>query len=462
MDIRETLIAQVREVLIRENDQVGKQDLYLLFVNECQEAQLSEEDFYKLILKPAYKSIDWEAIDKAWAEGARLEALKVQQQKDHEDAVQEAPALIDRLITVAFEDGIVTAAELEVIFEKARNLSQDTSKLVIRVDTLLHERGYKSWPRANFEAPTLMAMLLSADWYDALHYPTPVQAAPPPAANKPPVVTGTPTIHHFMASRTSVKKGEQVILSWHVSGVSEIFISNLGYTTMINGSHTVSPQQSTDYKLVAGKVEQLIHIEVKKPFRLFKMLLVIVLVLATAIAVSHMINGDNDEPESPTTDMSVTEADRYKPATLDELRSGGGASGLTDAAARELRSAVTGYYQALNRQPVRYDEVSRYFAFPLDNYYGNSKPDRQSLEKSLAAYYGRIVTYVHHDLSGGSRFTGKKNGHYYLTIDETCRYRERKAPDVIVTMDVTETIVLDEQYKIISINTQRKSGRNKR
>jgi hypothetical protein len=466
-DSRETLIAQVREVLIRENDQIGKHELYLLFINECNEAKLTEEDFYKFILKPAHKSVDWEAIDKAREEGQRLEQQEAQRQKEHENAVQEAPALIDRLIAVAFEDGIVEAAALEVIFEKARTLSQDTSKLVIRIDAMLHQKGFRSWPRANFDAPTLMAMLLSADWYDAAHFPKPAPAASTvaSAAQPPPPVSGTPRIHHFTASKRTVKKGEPVIISWEVSGIREVFIANLGYTSMLNGSHTVSPQQSTTYKLVAGKLEQVINIEVRKPLSFFKILLVTLLVLAGAILAFRFVGNlseDNSTEQPAVTATENTGTDNYNATTLTDLRNGGGRSGLTDDEARKIAIAVSGYYKALNRQPISYEEIGNYFAFPLTNYYGGRKANREALYKSLAAYYEGVVISWNHQLGATSRFVRKKGGLYHLSIDEVYSYREIKSPDSLVVLDLTETLILDKEYRIVSVNTQKKSTRSKR
>lgn len=465
MEKKEALIEQVRDILIRENDQISKHELYLRFINECSEAELTEEDFYKQILKPAHKSIDWDAIQSAADEGKRIEEQEALKQKEHENAVREAPALIERLIEVAFEDGVVEAAALETIFEKARLLDQDVSALVTRVDGLLHQKGFKSWPRANFDAPTLKAMLLSSDWYDGAHYPRPATPVTPPVNPQNMQAAGPPRIHHFSANKKVIKKGEDVILSWQVSGVKEVAISGLGYTGTVSGSHTVMPQKSTVYKLTAGKIEQSISIEVTSGSSFWRTFVITALVVAVLIAgwrfAGDYLIADTTDQTSSTGIDTTTAASVYNATPLRQLRDGAGNSGLAEEEARGIVKTIDGYYTTINRVPADYNEISYYFHFPVSNYYGTKKLNRGGLMKSLAAYYEGVVIYWNNRVEESSHFTKKKNDKYYITIDEVYSYRKAKSADTLVVLDLTESLVLDKDYKIVSANTLKKATKSR-
>lgn len=67
----QVLISQVHQVLIETNDSQSPQQLYSRFVNECNELNITEKDFYKQILKPAYKSINWDLVKPKNNETAR-------------------------------------------------------------------------------------------------------------------------------------------------------------------------------------------------------------------------------------------------------------------------------------------------------------------------------------------------------------------------------------------------------
>jgi rRNA maturation endonuclease Nob1 len=67
----EPLTTQVRRVLIESNDRLSPQELYSRFINECTQLNIEEKDFYSNILKPAYKSINWDLINKGNNEAVR-------------------------------------------------------------------------------------------------------------------------------------------------------------------------------------------------------------------------------------------------------------------------------------------------------------------------------------------------------------------------------------------------------
>ena len=173
----ETLIEQVREVLILTEDSKPRHEIYSQFVNQANSLNLTEDNFYKSVLKVAHKSIDWDYIE-------NQKKLKLQEKKENEEKekaleleleevkkqIQYAPQFIDRLIKTAFDDGIVDKDELRLIFDRAERLSQDTYSISDKISALFDEKNFKSYPKANYELPTLRDTLCSTNWYNVEQY----------------------------------------------------------------------------------------------------------------------------------------------------------------------------------------------------------------------------------------------------------------------------------------------------
>lgn len=77
----DSLIEQVRAVLIETEDAIAKHEIYNRFINECRAYSLSEDDFYKNVLKPAYKSIDWNELE---------EQIRIKELQQIDEEFQEA------------------------------------------------------------------------------------------------------------------------------------------------------------------------------------------------------------------------------------------------------------------------------------------------------------------------------------------------------------------------------------
>jgi hypothetical protein len=176
-------IDQVREELVRSGGQQPRHETYNHFVNESNALQLSEQDFYKTILKPADKSIDWDAIQATEKQKIETQMRLEVELKEKEEEIANAPVYIDRLIKTAFEDGIVEGEELKKIFTKAASLQQNTTSLSLAINRLLDERDFKSYPKANFDAGNLKDTLTSTNWYNASLYAS--MTAPPPPGPEP-------------------------------------------------------------------------------------------------------------------------------------------------------------------------------------------------------------------------------------------------------------------------------------
>jgi len=173
----ETVIEQVRALLIQSEDGMQRHEIYNQFVNEAKSNNLTEDEFYKKILKPAHKSIDWNYIEeqKLQKEREKLEKeekekaieLELEELKKH---IQHAPKFIDRLLKTAFDDHVVDKEELARIFNKAERLSQDTYELAERISGLFEEKNFKAYPKANYDLPSLRQTLCSTDWHSNDRY----------------------------------------------------------------------------------------------------------------------------------------------------------------------------------------------------------------------------------------------------------------------------------------------------
>ena len=157
METIETYIAQVRIVLNEFAKEPAKHEVYNRFINECKALNLSETDFYKKILKPASKGIIY---------GPVLPGKGIDEEEEEEIRLTSAPVFIDRLVAVAFEDGIVEAIELKKIFRKAEENGLNSNDLVLKINKLLEDNNFKSFPKASLDAPTLKATLISTNWYN--------------------------------------------------------------------------------------------------------------------------------------------------------------------------------------------------------------------------------------------------------------------------------------------------------
>jgi hypothetical protein len=173
------LIEQVRQFLIKSEPNISSQEVYNHFINQCGQLQLGEEDFYKTVLKPAHKSIDWEAVEAAKKQQQVTQKKIEAELQEKEETINNAPVYIERLVKTAFEDGIVEGEELKKIFDKAASLEQNVTRLAIDVNTRLDKADFKSYPRANFDAGSLKDTLISTNWYNPQLYAS-ITAPPPP------------------------------------------------------------------------------------------------------------------------------------------------------------------------------------------------------------------------------------------------------------------------------------------
>lgn len=191
------LIEQVRDYLMQTDGQPPRQEVYSHFINECKNLNLTEDVFYKDVLKPASKSIDWDALEIEKKNKAEQEK-RDQEQAAKQAAQQTVLVYIYREIKALFDTGVVKAEDLKRVFEKAQTSDQDIYQLADYIDTQVEKYGFKPFPApdASLTVFDVKGKLLSTNWYDGWHYnkmaaaaqvqpQTPTSQPVPPPVSKP-------------------------------------------------------------------------------------------------------------------------------------------------------------------------------------------------------------------------------------------------------------------------------------
>ncbi len=177
------LTEQVKTILIQTGGQQPRHEVYNHFINECNALNLTEDDFYKKVLAPASKSINWKQVEedqkrKAVAEKAAQEATAKQ------EAQQVSLKYIHQEIKNSFESGVVPAVELNEIFRRAEVASQNIPQLAGYINAQIDKYQFKPYPSANTTTPDVKTKILSTNWYDSWHYSklnTPAISITPPS-----------------------------------------------------------------------------------------------------------------------------------------------------------------------------------------------------------------------------------------------------------------------------------------
>ena len=242
-------------------------------VAEAKAIGLEEKDIAKLV-PDLDQSINWAAIkeEKRIAEETKL--LKKQEQLL-------ATELLDAMISYSFSDGVVAQAELDAIFTKATELRQNSLMIARKINKRFEKGDYKPYPAPDLKAKNLKEIILSTSWYDAENYEiiSNKQSKQNIASENVKPTISIPKIHVFEVSKTTIKKGESVIISWHVSGVDHLTISGLGRSKLLKGSYSISPAIDTQYVLDAGGVKQSLNIKVQKPSHKIRWIIIVVILL---------------------------------------------------------------------------------------------------------------------------------------------------------------------------------------
>lgn len=178
------LIALVRNYLTEVGAELPREEVYTRFFQESRSAGITEEEFYKYVLKPAYKSVDWEALEQERkAAAARKAAVEAQALAQAE--AEKAAGLMDLLIQTKLSDSIITRRRLETLFEAADLYNQDHTAVAAKIRSILKVRNYQPWPVPSVANDK--EALLCAEWYTPEQYGK-LQAslAPPPSPTPPP------------------------------------------------------------------------------------------------------------------------------------------------------------------------------------------------------------------------------------------------------------------------------------
>lgn len=169
---------KIRAILIEKDGNVQAHELKFI-VDEAKEFGITDKQIAKLVPE-IDRSINWEQIRKQKEETVKRQLELEQFTKQEEEKKQNAPEFIAALLQYSFSDGMVESKELETIFNKAIELSQDENKLARDIKKLIDENKFKPYPNPKLETSTLKETLLSTNWYNEKQYIKLTTPAPPP------------------------------------------------------------------------------------------------------------------------------------------------------------------------------------------------------------------------------------------------------------------------------------------
>lgn len=172
---------KIRQLLIEKDGDIQPHELKDIII-EAKQLGIDDKQIAKLVPE-VDRSINWEQIRKQKEELVIRQAELIEFAKNEELKKQDAPKFLGNLLRFSFSDGIVEASELQTIFNKVVELSQNEKAYAKHIDERLKKRKFKPFPNPNLNAVSLKDVLLSTNWYDEKHYielTTPPTAAPEP------------------------------------------------------------------------------------------------------------------------------------------------------------------------------------------------------------------------------------------------------------------------------------------
>jgi hypothetical protein len=390
MSTIQDITAQVRQVLIETNDGLSRHELYSRFVNECNQLQLSEDDFYKTVLKAAHKSIDWATVEEEYKKRQALQQATAQEQTEKDEAIANAPIFIDRLINLSFDTGIVKADALHKIFDKSVSLNQSSNALALRINERLVQDSYRPFPQANLDAVTLKEILLSTDWYSLDHYPKPDTNGPKRRFNP---------------------------LVGIIGGV--LLIGAIVYGLTRGNDKPAEP------------ITIVPPVEAKKD--------------SPAPYIPPPTDTTKPVVTAPTT--PVTDSPSVKPAVAPATEET--STALTDDEVSDISNGLNTFYTADNNEAI--DEMLGYFIFPVDRYYGSTTVYADSLEAMFKTAFNRKLLSHSITVDWGKTTIAKTTTGYLVSLSAVYKKVLQKKPDTEETMDLRITIKMNKDKKITSI-----------
>lgn len=388
MSTIQDITIQVRQVLIETNDGLSRHELYSRFVNECNQLQLSEEDFYKTVLKAAHKSIDWTTVEEEYKKKQAQQQATTQEQAEKAEAIANAPVFIDRLVNLSFDAGTITADALKKIFDKAASLGQSSNALALRINEKLEQQQYRPFPQANLDAVTLKEILLSTNWYSPEDYPKPDSNGPKRRINPLlGIIIGVLLIGAIVYGLTKGKSN------------TEIPITNI---TEVKKETPVSQPARQEI---------------------------------TPIVVS-----------AATTTTAATDSTAAQ-TTVAPIGSNNAV--LTDEEIRDISGMLNDFYTADNNEDI--DAIVSYFKFPVDRYYDAYTVDETTLRDMFNTSFGTKLLSHSITVDWNNSQIAKTPTGYLVTVKAEYVKVSQKEPDVTKTVPLNIIIKMNSDKKITSI-----------
>ena len=159
---------KIRQLLIEKDGDIHPHELKDIII-EAKQLGIDDRHIAKL-LPELDRCINWEQIRKQKEELAIRQAESIEFAKNKELKKQDSQKLLETLLHFSFSGGVLEASEIETIFNKVVELSQNEEAFAKQINSQLKKRKYKPYPNPNLNAASLKYILLSTNWYDQKHY----------------------------------------------------------------------------------------------------------------------------------------------------------------------------------------------------------------------------------------------------------------------------------------------------
>lgn len=440
---------RLEERLIEHDGNLEPNDL-LDIIEDAEKIGIDKEQISRLVPE-VDRSINWEHIRAEKLKAAEEAELEQEKAETHRKLIAAAPGYLDSLISYSMADDIVEAHELRTIFQRAEELEQDKIALATKISTLLNTHRYRPFPNANLGAGGLHEVLMSTNWYTEKTFPKP---EPPPTT---PLETAVPVeIVNFSVDKPKIKKGKSAVITWHVTGIERISITNLGNTNKVQARQVVTPAVTTKYRLTAGNRTREIEIVVVPPAKSNWLLKVILWIAAIYIAIRVLVWFTNQIYHPPLAETVVdTPAISTSAGPIDAAN----ANASSDITAEERDAVVATmnlYLEAQGKDDnsvAGINSICDFYSYPVAQYFSKKQATRQYVFDDVQRYRRKYRQDKWILNSSDTRINKLATGNYEVDISGDFSYyiRKPKSPNGYRQRFVHNRYLLDRDYKISSV-----------
>jgi hypothetical protein len=392
---------KLRRLLIEYNGNVAPHQLSDI-VREARALGLDEHEIASLV-PDTDRTINWVEVK----EQKKLVEMAKAQAEAHKQINEKRlrdEALVEKLVKDAFNKGIVKPNDLENIFAIAIHIELDEYALAKKINENIKKFNYKPHPPEDRDTKGLKEILLSTTWYD-------------------------PTLYKKVSSQG------------HVSMIAVEPSDDVAGNQSKNSQPTQPSSQTPDPKIHRPKVESS---AVPKAKRSSKIRLVIILGIITIICIWGLWAANSESNKEPEF-VSIYKNPLYN-ISIENVQA------LTLAEKDSITTNLFGFYRedAGDGSQLNLGRLLGYFVIPVERYYMHYNLSKKRLTAEIKKSLSVLNTH-YSEISKFYFLEKNTSGRYIINVQGTFHYSLRIAPQKPKTKPINDIIIMNEQYKVVSI-----------